>query len=299
MPRHPRLNPEDGIHHVNNHVVGADNLFIDDQDRRVFLRLMEAARGKYEVSIPAYCLMGNHFHVVVVCPQANLDRFMQHVQSRYVRYFNNRWARRGALFAARYHNKLVTTDGQLQFTLRYVDRNPLELGIDISSYPWGSYGFYKQSRSARDELVTIDPGWVLGSWGSPANYVAFVERDAPHAALRRSQGVRNVRATAERDDAQTMRELLDIVAELSGLPVAQVLESARGRTNDARLAVFLVASESPLPSEVTRVELGCPARSTFTSTVDRARRRQGESHQFSKLVEEVSRRWSATLDTAA
>lgn len=299
MARLHRVNPKDGIHHVNNHAVGDEVLFRDDQDRRVFLRLLEDARKRYDVVVLGYCLMGNHFHGVVLCPNGNLDMFMRHFQSRYVRFFNARHSRRGALLMERYHNELVTSDGQLQFTLRYVDRNPLELGINITTYPWGSYAFYSGFRCGRDELVTVNPRWVLSFAGSLANYAAFVERDAAHDLHRRSQGTRQILVSAEVDEASLLVQLSHIVAEVSGVPIDQVLASRRGRTNDARLVVFLVASEHGLATEVMRSVLGCRSKSTLASTLDRARRRRSECQAFAALATEVASRWSTAIDLAA
>lgn len=285
---------------MNNHVVrGVKLLFCDDRDFRVFLRLVEDARVQYQVSILGYCLMGNHFHLVVVSPQANLDRFMKHFQSRYARYYNERYDRSGAVFQARYHNNLIATDGQLQFSLRYVDRNPLELGIDITSYPWASYAFYSEFRSGRNEIVTIDSRWVLAFAGSLAQYRHFIETDSAHDRFRRSDGTRRIAVANEVSETESLRALIRIVSELTGKAEHEVTTSRRGRTNDARLLAFLVAASSGISTDAVMAELACRAQSTYSTTVDRARRRRSESPHFAALADAIESRWKGDQRAAA
>jgi len=135
MPRPPRNNPDGGIHHVTNHRAGDSDLFETDRDRFLFLTLMKEAREETGVEVLEYCLMPNHYHLIVRCPFGTLDRFMHHLQGNYARAFNYRHAHKGPVFRARYYNVLVTTDEQFQLVCRYVHRNPAELGFNIGTYP--------------------------------------------------------------------------------------------------------------------------------------------------------------------
>ena len=133
-----RKDPEDGWHHITCHRVEDGDLFLDDTDRWCFLKFIAEAAEKFSVHVISYCLMGNHYHLLVRCPGAGVSRFMHHVNGRYASMFNHRHGRTGRLFSDAFANVLIGGDGQLLFTTRYIDRNPLELGIDIRRYPWST-----------------------------------------------------------------------------------------------------------------------------------------------------------------
>ena len=87
--------------------------------------LLADAVGRFGIEIHAYCLMTNHFHLVVHCPIGGLSRAMQSVERRYTQSYNERYRRDGPLFRGRFHSVDITTNEQLARLTRYVHRNPL------------------------------------------------------------------------------------------------------------------------------------------------------------------------------
>ena len=172
MPRPLRDIRPNGWYHVMNIGACHRNIFIDDQDRFRFLQLLEAATGIHEIEIHAFCLMGNHFHLLVRCQHPNLDAALHRIMSMYVREFNKRHGRDGPLFRSRYHAILVETDPYLLAVTRYIHRNPLDLGVtDIESYQWSSLGLYsRRSRSRR--WVSTD--FTLEIFGTRKAYLSYV-----------------------------------------------------------------------------------------------------------------------------
>src|SRR3954467_1340005 len=102
MPRPPRLDYPDAIHHVTSRGVRGEAIFRDDVDRQRFLSLVCEVMAKLGARLLAYCLMGNHYHFVVQTPGANLSQVMRDINGRYARWFNRRHGLVGHLFQARY-----------------------------------------------------------------------------------------------------------------------------------------------------------------------------------------------------
>jgi len=120
------------------------NIFLDDYDRTRFLWLLGTMCRQHNIEVHAYCLMGNHFHLVLYCPEPVLSAAMRDLKSRYARYFNERHNGSGPVFEAPFVEVPVLSDEHLQTEIRYVARNPLDLdpNICLASYRWSSHGIY-------------------------------------------------------------------------------------------------------------------------------------------------------------
>ena len=226
MPRPPRNNPDGGIHHVTNHRAGDADLFKTDRDRFLFLTLMKEASEETGVEVLEYCLMPNHYHLIVRCPFGTLDKFMHHLQGNYARAFNYRHAHKGPVFRARYYNVLVTTDEQFQLVCRYVHRNPGELGFDIGTYPWSSFAIYKQHDCSARTLVRVEQTMIIGMFGSRATYVEFVETGMGHDKFSLISGTRSISmgtSTTEQD----LERLCDVVCQITGTDNQTIRSSTR------------------------------------------------------------------------
>lgn len=141
MPQPPRLQAPDVLYHLNTRGVDRRPIFLDDDDRRFFLRLLARVVRLDGFVVHAYCLMTNHVHLLVETPNANLAHGMQRLLSHYAREHNARVARSGHLFERRYFDRLVETEEHLLSTSRYIVRNPVEAGLcaQPADWPWSSY----------------------------------------------------------------------------------------------------------------------------------------------------------------
>lgn len=170
MPRKLRLEYEGAIYHVMNRGDRREDIFVDDRDRRRFLATLGEACEKTGWQVDAYCLMRNHFHLVLETPRANLTAGMQWLLGTYTARFNRRHRFFGHLFSGRYKALVVdgSGNGYLKTVCDYVHLNPVRaklLGPDqpLQAYVWSSYRAYLQPPERR-------PGWVrmdrlLGEWG--------------------------------------------------------------------------------------------------------------------------------------
>ncbi len=177
MPRPHRIEYPGAWHHVMNRRAARETLFSDDVDRFAFLDLLAEGADLFKVEVHAYCLMGNHYHLLLRTPEANLAEMMQRVASRFARKFNDRYYRDGAVCRGRYRSVLVDSERYLLAVSRYIHRNPLAFWhSDLSSYGWSSYPAYLGLRRPQEWLSTSTTLQVIGGRG---RYRSLVESPLP------------------------------------------------------------------------------------------------------------------------
>ena len=130
------------MHHVFARGNWRQLVFLDDRDRRLYLRLLAHVTDRQGWRCLAYCLMSNHVHLVLETPRPNLGDGMRRLHGDYARAFNDRHGRAGHLFQGRYGSNRIDGDAHLWTTIRYVARNPVKAGLcdDPRTYAWSSYG---------------------------------------------------------------------------------------------------------------------------------------------------------------
>jgi len=141
MGRPHRIVLANGVYHAFTRGNNKEAIFWDDRDFRTLLALLETATRAYGLVVYSYCLMPNHFHLLVRVPDANLSQAMQYLNGGYSRITNARRGRSRHLFQNRFGAVHVTTDPQLQTTLRYVALNPVEAGLCAApdDYRWSGH----------------------------------------------------------------------------------------------------------------------------------------------------------------
>ena len=297
MGRYLRQDPIDGWHHITNHAVGKEPLFINDRDRHQFMRRLYESADRHNVDVIAFCLMGNHFHLVLRCPQQGLSECMHYLESIYAREFNKRHARRGALVRRTFHNTLITDEGQALATIRYVHRNPLELGIDIRSYPWSSYRAY-----AYNDRTFFRPDPLLASefLGGPGEHRSYVEQDFSHDLHPFAKGETVVQWSPPVSVQSSVRALLEIVSEICAVAVEEIVAPRARVRNDARSATTLIAVESRtgFGQDLCSI-LGYDTATAMRSHVKRARERTKDDPVFAALVGQIRRLWSVASEPIA
>lgn len=141
VPRPLRPNAPGCIYHVTARGNRRQPIFLEDGDRHRFLGLLEEVARRYGWSCHAYCLMPNHYHLVLETVNADLSVGMHRLNSTYAHWFNARHALDGHVFQARFHSVLVESEWHLLELSRYVVLNPVRAGLCASpaSWPWSSY----------------------------------------------------------------------------------------------------------------------------------------------------------------
>lgn len=144
MARPLRIEYEGAWYHLMNRGAGRQRIFKTDAQRQYFLSLLADTSERFNAEWHAYCLMGNHYHLLIRTPEANLQRIMRHINGLYTQYYNRSEKRDGALFRGRYQAILVDEQTYWAQLSRYIHRNPLEARIvtHLDLYPWSSYPAY-------------------------------------------------------------------------------------------------------------------------------------------------------------
>jgi REP element-mobilizing transposase RayT len=180
------------IYHVVNRGDRREDIFKDDLDRQQFLSTLEEACAKTEWQVHAYCLMRNHFHLVIETPQGNLVAGMKWLLGVYTKRFNIRHKFCGHVFAGRYKALIVdgSGTGYLRSVCDYVHLNPARAKIiaaeaRLESFVWSSYPAYLQSTRQRPKWLRVDR--LLGDKGIARDSASGRRELARQMELRRRQ----------------------------------------------------------------------------------------------------------------
>jgi len=165
MARSLRIQFPEAIYHVTSRGNAGQPTFLDDHDRDMFLEIVSRAVERFNWLCHAYCLMPNHYHLVIQTLDPTLSRGMQYVNGVYTQAFNRRHARQGHLFQGRFKAMLVDRDPYLLELTRYVVRNPVRAGMvrRASDWPWSSYRATAGIMKAPSFLTTE---WILAQFAT-------------------------------------------------------------------------------------------------------------------------------------
>ncbi len=141
MARPIRIEFSGALYHVTSRGDRREAIYEDDEDRLAFLRVLGDVVRDFNWRVHAYCLMGNHYHLVVETPDGNLSKGMRQLNGVYTQISNRRYRRSGHLFQGRYKAVLVDRDSYLLELSRYVVLNPVRAGMvrDAGDWLWSSY----------------------------------------------------------------------------------------------------------------------------------------------------------------
>jgi len=152
MPRPLRIEYGNAYYHVMNRGRNRQKIFHDERYYAAFLATLAEAHQRFGIQVLSYCLMSNHYHLLLKTPVANLGRVMRHINGVYTQRYNRLKKTDGSLFRGRYKAVCVEEDSyQLQLS-RYIHRNPIDAGIvdQLENYEWSSYRDYiSQQRSPK------------------------------------------------------------------------------------------------------------------------------------------------------
>jgi len=187
MARPIRVEFEGAVYHITARGNERRRTFWDDEDRKLFLATLEQTVQQYGLRVHGYCLMPNHYHLLVETPRGNLSRAVGWLQTTYTIRFNRRHRRCGHLFQGRFKAHLVEADSYAMALIRYVHLNPVrprnksaavpkEHREALENYSWSSHRCFLG--------LTQPPGWLSVDWLSyfgrtravaQAGYAQFVE----------------------------------------------------------------------------------------------------------------------------
>ena len=292
MCRPLRLEFAGALYHVTARGNAREDIFRDDEDRATFLDLLGREIAQQRWRLYAYCLMDNHYHLLIETPEPNLTRGMRRLNQVYTQRFNRRHRRVGHVLQGRYKAIVVDKDGYLKELIRYVVLNPVRAKrVRLPErWAWSSYRA-TAGLSAAPPWLAVDE--VRGQFGgSGAVYRRFVaqgvglpsvwaslqgqmwlgdeefrDKMQRHLGGKRSADV----SRAQREPARpTPDELLARVAKALGLPHSAVLD--RGHAQAYRCAVYLLrrVANEPIGKVARRAGISAPRVSQIQAEMEKA-----------------------------
>jgi REP element-mobilizing transposase RayT len=178
MARPLRIEYPGAYYHITSRSNDRKAIFETKKDREGFISYLKSAHLRYGAKVHVYCLMSNHYHLLLETPKGNLSKIMHHVNGAYTTYFNVKHKRAGHLFQGRYKAILVDADAYAAELSRYVHLNPVRAGIVSrpEKYQWSSYNCFIDKKKKADwiEMDLILGYFDKGHLSMQKSYANFV-----------------------------------------------------------------------------------------------------------------------------
>jgi putative transposase len=164
MTRPLRVEFAGAAYHVTARGAGAEPVFPADEDRERFLEILRRVADRYHLVCHAYCLMNDHYHLLLETPEANLSRAMRQVNGVYGQYFSRRYRKAGRVLGGRFKSQVVEKDAFLLEVARYVVLSPVRAGLVADPSRWG-WSSYRATAGEAPVPSFLAAGWLLGFLG--------------------------------------------------------------------------------------------------------------------------------------
>lgn len=165
MARPLRIEFPFAVYHVTSRGNARQEIFIDDSDRQTFLDTLSSVVLRYNWICHSYCLMGNHYHLIIETPDANISQGMRQLNGTYTQTFNKRHDRVGHIFQGRFRAILVQKDSHLLELCRYVVLNPVRSGMVATPEQW-QWSSYRATHGLSEACPALNYQWILSKFSS-------------------------------------------------------------------------------------------------------------------------------------
>ena len=160
MPRIARVIAEHYPHHVTQRGTNRSEIFLEDDDRKFLLGSIKDWSKRTETKVWAYCLMENHFHLLLVPLSGHgLSKCLHGITFRYAQYFNRKYGRSGRLWQNRYFSSPVEKDEYLWTVVRYIENNPVRAKLVGKAEDWGWSSARAHLKGEMDGILSL-PDWL-------------------------------------------------------------------------------------------------------------------------------------------
>lgn len=179
MTRPLRIEYPGAVYHVTSRGNAGEAIFRDDKDRTLFLSVLADALSRFSWLCHTYCLMDNHYHLLIEMPLANLSLGMRHLNGTYAQSFNLKYKRVGHLFQARFKAILVEKEAHLLELSCHVILNPVRAKIVKNPKDW-KWSNYRSMAGLESVPAFLTTDWILSQFGrnkakARMAYLSFIE----------------------------------------------------------------------------------------------------------------------------
>jgi REP element-mobilizing transposase RayT len=289
-----------------------EQIFCSPEDYSAFIELLKDASSMWKVRIAAYCLMSNHYHLLVQTPEANLSRCMRHINGVYTQYFNRSHKSDGQLFRGRYKSIVIDRDSYLLELVRYIHRNPLHAGLvkRLEDYFWSSHRTYI---SRGNEGNWLHKDFVLSMLGENRSkrrqaYIDFVKQEEPETLKTLYEKSKLPLLLGAKDfiddikqkyyDKVTIKEMPQVkelfldksqiektVSRVYQIEIDEFLKSRRGNYNEARnVAIYLMRKYTGAPLKDIGSRFGMSSYSSVSSVIIRIKQAMDRNKKLRQRI---------------
>ena len=181
MPRKPRIEIA-GYYHIVNRGVEQRVIFKEADDYEYFEELMCFYLKSYNITLHNYCLMSNHYHLLIEIAQENLSKFMRQLNMNYAIYFNKKYKRTGHLWQGRFKSWYVTDEAYLYTLMLYIEQNPIKAKIvkNLEEYPYSSYNHFLNKTVPE----CLQKSWIVENHGDDKEAIrVMLQSSVDHSML--------------------------------------------------------------------------------------------------------------------
>lgn len=293
-----------------------EDVFEDGGDYRIFVDILKDASEMWHVKIAAYCLMPNHYHMLLQTPGGNVARAMRHINGVYTQRYNKKHGQDGPLFRGRYKSILVNGDSYLLQIVRYIHRNPLKAGLvdALRDYEWSSHkGYLSVSR----KWAWLYKDFIYGALSNNKKewirrYRQFVSMEDDDETTHVFEGKKwpsvwgpdgfldwikgryyESKADDEVPQSRTLdpgrEEILGAVCEYYAVDKDALYRTKRGTTNEPRnVSIYLIRRfRRDTLKEIGR-QFKIEKYGSVSSIIERVKRQMQEDDGFRKRIDELS-----------
>jgi len=159
-PKHTRILLDNVLYHIYSRGNQKQKVFFDEQDFKEFLSRLMRYKRRYSVKLYAFCLMPNHFHLILeIKDKYDLKKFMQGLNRSYTAYFNNKYDKVGHLWQNRFKSKIMAKNEYIIDCINYVEHNPVRKNLTNlpSEYRWSSFSerMFDNTKSRFEKITDI------------------------------------------------------------------------------------------------------------------------------------------------
>lgn len=325
MTRPLRIQYPNAWYHVMNRGRHGEPLYGDAQDHLDFIDLLKETCSMWNVKIAAYCLMTNHYHLLIQTPQANLDRCMRHINGIYTQRFNRKHHVDGQLFRGRYKAILVDADSYLLEIVRYIHRNPVRADIvkHPEDYRWSSYREYIHESTGgkwlnRDFVLEMldnnrarqvkaftdfmknEESEEIQDFYAKKNTPAFLGTNkfiekikARYFGIKKNQEISQIKYLEP-----AIEDIKQIVSKVYKVKTDSLLKSRRGTNNEPRdVAIYLARNYTGKKLEEIGAEFNIDRYSTVSSIIVKIKNRRNIDRAMAKQITQIEQIYNGQRQT--
>ncbi len=210
MPRKPRIEIA-GYYHIVNRGVEQRIVFKEADDYEYFEEMLCYYAKSYNITLHNYCLMGNHYHLLVEIRQENLSKFMKQLNANYAIYFNKKYKRSGHLWQGRFKSWYVTDEAYFYTLMLYIEQNPLKAKMvkELDEYPYSSYHYFLDMQNIPECLKR---SWIAQNYKNDTESIkAFLNASVDMGMLKELKKASSLVEAPNSDKKPDIEELKKIL----------------------------------------------------------------------------------------